>query len=92
MKTYLIGYDLMKQGQDYDALVEEIKKIGDWWHCLDSTWIVKTNLDSQQIRDRLIPKIDNNDRLLVVRLKQEAAWVGFKKECSDWLKNYLTDE
>jgi hypothetical protein len=28
MKTYLIGYDLMKQGQDYNALTEEIKKIG----------------------------------------------------------------
>jgi hypothetical protein len=61
MKTYLIGYDLMKQGQDYDVLIEEIKKIGNWWHCLDSTWIIKTNLDSEQIRNRLIPKIDNND-------------------------------
>ena len=92
MKTYLIGYDLMKQGQDYDALIEAIKKIGNWWHCLDSTWIVKTNLNSEQIRDYLIPKIDNNDRLLVVRLKRESAWIGFEKECSDWLEKYLTDE
>lgn len=92
MKTYLIGYDLMKQWQDYDVLIEEIKKIGNWWHSLDSTWIIKTNLNSIQIRDRLIPKIDNNDKLLVVRLKEEAAWIGFKKECSDCLKNNLTDE
>ena len=92
MKTYLIGYDLMKQGQDYNALIEEIKKIDDWWHCLDSTWIIKTNLTAEQIRDRLIPKIDSNDKLLVVRLRQEAAWIGFQKECSDWLKNNLTDE
>ena len=92
MKTYLIGYDLIKQGQNYDALTEEIKNMGNWWHCLGSTWIIKTNLDSVQIRDRLILKIDNNDKLLVVRLREEAAWVGFEKECSDWLKNNLTDK
>lgn len=92
MKTYLIGYDLIKQGQDYDSLTEEIKKIGSWWHCLGSTWIVKTNLSSSQVIDRLTPKIDNNDKLLVVRLKGEGAWIGFKEECSDWLMKYLTEE
>lgn len=92
MKTYLIGYDLIKMGQDYDSLIEEIKKFGTWWHGLNSTWIVKTNLDASQIRDRLSLKIDNNDKLIVIRLRREAAWIGFNKQCSDWLKENLSDD
>jgi len=92
MKTYLIGYDLIKEGQDYDSLIEEIKKIGTWWHGLGSTWIVKTNLEASQIRDRLSPKIDINDKLIVIRLKREAAWIGFNKQCSDWLKEKLSED
>lgn len=92
MKTYLIGYDLIKTGQDYNSLIEEIKKFGTWCHGLDSTWIVKTNLEASQIYDRLYLKIDNNDKLIVIRLKREAAWIGFNKQCSDWLKENLSDD
>ena len=89
MKSYLIGYDLNKSGQDYSSLIEQIKKLGTWWHCLDSTWVIKTNSSAQQIRDFLRKYIDSNDELLVVHLSGEAAWAGFKKECSEWLKNNL---
>jgi hypothetical protein len=41
MGTLLIGYDLDKPGQDYSNLVAEIKRLGAWWHNLDSTWLVK---------------------------------------------------
>ena len=53
MKSYLIGYDLNKQGQDYETLIEHIKKLGTWWHCLDSTWIIKTDKSASDIRDAL---------------------------------------
>lgn len=89
MKSYLIGYDLNKSGQDYQTLIVEIKKVGTWWHCLDSTWIVKSDLTAAQIRDKLKSYIDTNDELLVVRLSGEGAWTGFSKECSDWLLKNL---
>jgi len=54
MKTYLIGYDLNKQGQDYTTLIDKIKVLGNWWHCLDSTFIIKTNSSGSQIRDYLL--------------------------------------
>ena len=82
MKTYLIGYDLNKQGQNYEVLIEKIKAIGSWWHCLDSTWIVKSDYSAVQIRDFLKQFIDANDELLVVLLSGEAAWTGFSDECS----------
>lgn len=91
MANILIGYDLRKSGQDYAGLIDAIKALGsDWWHCLDSTWIVKTNKTTVSVRDTLSPHIDNNDRLLVVDITGDAAaWTGFDTECSDWLKKNL---
>ncbi|MEC5395253.1 CRISPR-associated protein Cas2 [Bergeyella sp. RCAD1439] len=89
MKSILIGYDLNSTGQNYESLIEAIKEFGIWWHCLDSTWIIKTSLTPEQIRDKLLLKIDANDELLVVELVRNAAWYGFNKECSDWLQNNL---
>ena len=90
MKSYMIGYDLMSPGQDYQRLFDAIKAVGKgWWHCLDSTWIVKSDNTAEEIRDYLKPHIDSNDRLLVAHLSGEAAWTGFDKDCSDWLRNTL---
>jgi hypothetical protein len=95
MRTYLVGYDLNRPrgANDYPNLINAIKGIGDgWWHCLDSTWIIKTNLSAVQIRDTLKVHIDGGDELLVVRLSGEGAWGGFDQQCSDWLMTYLSYE
>lgn len=88
-KSNLIGYDLNKSGQDYTTLIEAIKKLGTWWHCLNSTFIVKSSSSAALIRDHLKQFTDSNDELLVVCLTGEGVWTGFSKECSDWLKNNL---
>ena len=89
MTTYMIGYDLNRPGQDYADLIAAIKDQGTWWHCLDSTWLVKSERTAVQIRDALSPHLDKNDELLVARLTGEAAWTGFDQQCSSWLKNNL---
>ena len=90
MKTFLIGYDLNKPAQNYPDLINTIKKtFGTWWHHLDSTWIVKSDLTAVQIRDLLKPHIDKNDELLVAGLTGEAAWTGFNTKGSTWLKDNL---
>jgi hypothetical protein len=91
MASVLVGYDLNKPetSQDYKALINAIKGLGVWWHCLDSTWIIKTELTTVQIRDRLRAHLDINDELLVAKLTGEAAWVGFNDECSKWLSGNL---
>jgi hypothetical protein len=89
MNTYMVGYDLNRPGQEYTDLIEAIKKFGNWWHHLDSTWIIKTDYTAKQIRDCLIPYLDKNDELLVARLAGEAAWKGFNAKGSAWLKKNL---
>lgn len=90
MPSYLIGYDLREPGKDYEKLFEAIKSVAsNWWHCLDSTWIIKHAGPAKAIRDALTSHIDQNDLLIVVNLSGEGAWQGFSDECSSWLKNNL---
>jgi hypothetical protein len=90
MAIYSIGYDLNRPGQGYSALIEAIKTtFGTWWHHLDSTWLVKTNLSMVQVRDLLNPYLDQNDELLVVELSGGFASHGFNSEAAAWLNNNL---
>lgn len=94
MATYLIMFDLNKEGAGYSAAH---KKLTDrlsalfptFWKNLDSTWIVVTSLTVVQIRDDLRGYIDSNDELLVVKSGGVGAWVGFSDDASKWLKDYL---
>lgn len=67
LTTMLIGYDLKRaDGMDYAKLEEAIKGLGNWWHCLDSTWLVTTALTEAQVRDFLKNYIGTKDKLLVL--------------------------
>jgi len=90
---YMIGYDLNKSGKNYDGLIAKIKEISNgWWHNLDSTWLIGHAGRADKIRDALTPYIDKDDELLVVLLaKGDAAWAGFDKKASDWLMNHLSN-
>lgn len=91
MSKILIGYDLNMTGQRYDTLIALIKKtFPNYWHCLDSTWIVDTSMTPVQVRDWLRTQIDSNDELFVVDISgKAAAWVGFTGDCNDWLSKNL---
>ena len=82
----LITYDLNRPGQQYASLYEEIKKAGTWWHHLESTWIIETDLTPRQWYERLTPHIDRNDNLIVVEITRNYyGWAP--KEAWDWLAN-----
>lgn len=94
MKSYMIGYDLNKEGANYSEKNKRVrvfldKKFPTYWRHLDSTWIVKTELDAVSIRDMIQPLLDQNDELLVACLSGEAAWMGFAPSGSKWLKDHL---
>lgn len=82
-------YDLNSPGQDYGKLHEQIKGYGNWWHHLDSTWLIITDKDAAEIRDHLKLSLDKNDELLVVKFGSEWAGSGFSKEAYQWLRDNL---
>jgi len=90
MATLFIGYDLNKKGKDYSGLIQEIKDtFSTYWHHLDSTWLVVTDMEPSAVRDLLKPHIDSDDELLVATIAPPAAWIGFNDSGKKWLKDYL---
>ena len=91
MPVYMIGYDLHpSEGEKYDDLYTALEAIGSgYWDCLDSTWLVITEKTPTQIRDKLKQYLKEDDRLLVMRYGDGAAWYGFRDDCETWLKDNL---
>lgn len=94
MSTFLIGFDLNREGANYSTkhaeLIELIKKEANgYWRNLDSTWIINSDKDPETLRNRFLPVLDDNDELLVITVGAPAAWCGFDKSSSDWLIKYL---
>jgi hypothetical protein len=90
MSFYAVGYDL-KAGQDYEPLMQKLQTGFDtWWHCLDSTWVIKTAMTTSSVRDILKAYSYEGDRLLVIDVTSgPCSWFGFNEKCSTWLKDAL---
>ena len=91
MAVYMIGYDLHRsESGAQDRLFSALEVIGTgYWDCLDSTWLVITDRTATEIRDELKRHLGDDDRLLVMRCGQGAAWLGFNDSCEAWLDENL---
>lgn len=84
---YVISYDLTKPNRDYTSLYESIKGCGAWWHYLESTWLVSTQMSAAQIYERLAGSIDSDDRLLIMRAGgNRRGWLP--KDAWDWIDKH----
>jgi len=85
MNCFLISYDLLTANKDYEPLYAEIKKCDNWWHHLESVWIVTTSKPLAEVSDVLKSKMDDKDSLLVVDItgKPRRGWLT--KRAWDWL-------
>ncbi len=81
----LITYDLNQRGQNYQNLTEAIKCLGQWWHYLDSTWLVKTHLTTEQVANRLKQQIDDNDNFLVIEVNPHTSQGWLPQEAWNWI-------
>lgn len=89
MALYIVSYDLKTPGRNYNNLYEAIKSYGTWWHHLESTWIIKSNLTAGSITDHLRSHLDTNDLLLVAKMytsdTEYNGWLPAK--AWEWIKN-----
>lgn len=89
MGVFAVSYDLSSPSRNYDNLYEALQSCGDWCHCLDSTWLVSSNLTAIDIANRLWRVLDSDDSLLVTPVASGSAWAGFTGECGAWLRANL---
>lgn len=85
MRAFAINYDLKVPNRNYEGLYEAIKQSGTkWWHYLDSTWLVVTNDNAQQIWNRLAQQIDKNDYILIIEVRDNVqGWLP--KDAWEWI-------
>jgi hypothetical protein len=66
MANLFIAYDLVSPGQSYDAVRDAIKALGQWHQFQYSLFYVSTALSPQEAYNRVIIRMDRNDRLAVI--------------------------
>ena len=85
---YIVIYDLRAPGRNYNMLYDAIKSYGTWGKISESAWAIISTDSCVSIRDYLLKYLDNNDRLMVIKAGQEAAWKNAMAN-NDWLKTNL---
>lgn len=80
--VYMVTYDLNKQGQKYDEVIDAIKdaSTGVWCTFWKSSYLIKSNLTSANaVFEKIQPYLDSNDRLLVIEVKNnKQGWLSEK--------------
>jgi len=61
-----IAYDLMQPGQNYEAVRDTIKSLGQWHQFQLSLFYVHTSLSPEQAFNKVVSVMDANDRLAVI--------------------------
>jgi hypothetical protein len=85
----VISYDLFKKGQNYDALIVEIKKLGSWAHMNLSVWYVDSPLTGNEAAVKLRAVMDANDKLLVVdATNNQISWKSLDPRVAEHLNTH----
>ena len=86
MQSYAIVY---KAGNAIQrALVEKvIKSFPIWAHICGEYWFIKTDLNANQIYNKINPLVGLSGRIAVVALRRNAAWNNLST--SDYIFNNL---
>jgi len=66
----MISYDLNSPGQKYSKVFEIIKEFGSYIKLQESFWLVRTSLTPNEMTDKLLTVIDENDNLFICELNK----------------------
>lgn len=88
MAKYLVTYDLV-DGRDYDRIINELDRLGAV-RTQKSVYLVSRSTDSAAgFLQYLKAYVDEDDRLMVVKMTEEPEWTKGFKGTSAWIaKNF----
>lgn len=84
MSVYCISYDL--QSNNYEPLIEAIKKYGMWWHQSKSTWFIQTNQTTKQVIENLRNYMSSGDKIIVIQVHQNWWALGHSDDEYKWMR------
>ncbi len=79
---------MKRPGQNYAELYEAIKRLGEWQHPLESTWMVKVSsvVSSNYLYTELRSKIQDDDLLFIVEITEQDHQGWLAKTFWEWMK------
>lgn len=86
--VYVVSYDLRKPGQDYEGLFDVLQASPSWWHYLESTWLIATSENANELYNRLRIYLDQGDSILIIQAGTDMqGWLP--KEAWEWVQREL---
>lgn len=83
-----VSYDLYKPGQNYGAVEQEIKKLGNWAKVNLSLWYVNSILSASEAAKRVRAVMDSNDKLIVIdATNNNAHWYNLDDQVSKYMQD-----
>ena len=73
MKRFLVSYDLLRPGQNYQALQNALVALRAQ-RALLSLWVLSGDYKASALRDHLLQYIDKNDRVIVTEMGDWATY------------------
>lgn len=73
--VYVVTYDLITPGKNYDTVINKIKSFGPCAHALKSAFFVDSEYSEVQMRDALRTVMDINDVFFITKLT--SSWQGY---------------
>ena len=80
---YMVTYDLNTPGQKYEQVLAVLDFIaeGKSYSFWQSSYLIKTDLSSEQILGKLQPYLDSNDKLLIIQVSDNySAWLNDEQQ------------
>lgn len=85
MSLKIISYDLRGNSKDYQGLISAIKEEMNWWHYLESFWMLDTTKSVQELTDKLIQFLDEDDRLIIIDTNTNNYNGFMPQKAFDWI-------
>lgn len=82
-----IAYDLHNPGRDYNDVIAAIKTARSYTHPQGSLWLVDTDIEPADWRDKLKAAGDPNDEYFIFRLAKHWASLNIDSDAATWLKS-----
>jgi hypothetical protein len=86
----LITYNLGKVGQNYAAMIRRLTEMGAY-HIVDSHWMMTGEHDVKELRDLVLDWLGSDERVLVSRVVEWAAWPSVHSKAPNDLKSDRED-
>lgn len=83
---YIIAYDLHEPDKNYQGVEAQIESLQDQFRILESTWLVKTKLDSTEILKRLSTTLDESDHIFIAKIDLHSCDGWLPSDARAWLE------